>query len=42
VEVVATQLAFEKFRPMELHLPPNGVEPAKGFPFKFEMGRRMV
>ncbi len=38
----ATQHAFEDFRPTKLQLPPNRLEFAKGFPFEFEMGRRMV
>jgi hypothetical protein len=39
---VATQLVFEKFKPTELHVPLSGPEFAKGFPFEFELGRKMV
>jgi len=39
---VATQLAFEEFRLAELQVPPNKLESTKGFPFEFELGRRMV
>ncbi len=37
-----TQLAFEKFKLAKLQVPPNRLEFAKGFPFEFELGRRMV
>jgi hypothetical protein len=39
---MVTQLAFEEFRPTELHVPPNRQKIVKGFPFEFELGRRMV
>jgi hypothetical protein len=39
---VVTQPAFEEFRPAELHVPPNKPEFVKGFPFEFELGRKMV
>jgi hypothetical protein len=39
---VATQPAFEEFRPTKLHVPPSKLEFAKGFPIEFELGRRMV
>jgi hypothetical protein len=39
---MATQLAFEEFRPAELHVPPSRPKFAEGFPFEFELGRRMV
>jgi hypothetical protein len=39
---VATQPAFEKFRPLKLHVPPNRPKFVEGFPFKFELGRKMV
>ncbi len=37
-----TQPTFEKFRPIKLQVPPSRPESAKGFPFEFELGRRMV
>ncbi len=39
---MVTQHAFEKFRPAKLHVPPNRLESVEGFPFEFELGRRMV
>jgi hypothetical protein len=42
MEIVATKFAFEKFRPTKLHVPPSRPKFAKGFPFEFEMGRRIV
>jgi len=39
---VATRFAFEEFRPAQLQVPPNRPKFAKGFPFEFELGRRMV
>jgi hypothetical protein len=39
---VATQLAFEEFKLAKLQVPPSRPEFAKGFPFEFELGRRMV
>jgi hypothetical protein len=30
------------FRPSKLQVPPNIPKSAKGFPFEFELGRRMV
>ncbi len=39
---MVTQLAFEKFKPLELHVPPSRPKFVKGFPFKFELGRRMM
>jgi len=39
---VATQLAFEKFRPAKLQVLPSRLESTKGFPFEFEIGRTMV
>jgi len=39
---VATQLAFEEFRPVELQVPPSRPKYVEGFPFEFELGRRMV
>jgi len=39
---VATQPTFEKFKPMKLHVPPSRLKYVKGFPFEFEMGRRIV
>ncbi len=37
-----TQLPFEEFRPTELHVPLSRPENVEGFPFEFELGRRMV
>ncbi len=42
MERVATQLAFEEFRSTKLQVPPTRPESTKGFPFEFELGRRMV
>jgi hypothetical protein len=39
---VATQLAFEEFKPTELQVPASRPEFAKGFSFEFELGRKMV
>jgi hypothetical protein len=39
---VATQLTFEEFRLVELQVPPTRLEFAEGFPFEFELGRKMV
>jgi len=39
---VATQPIFEEFKPIDLQVPPSRQESAKGFPFEFELGRRMV
>jgi hypothetical protein len=39
---VATQLAFEEFKLTKLQVPPSRPEFAKGFPFEFELGRKMV
>ncbi len=39
---MATQLAFEKFKPIKLHVPPSRPESIEGFPIEFEFGRRMV
>ncbi len=36
------QLAFEKFKLAKLKIPPNRPESTEGFPFQFELGRRMV
>jgi hypothetical protein len=41
-ERVVTQLAFEEFILVELHVPLSRLEYAEGFPFEFELGRRMV
>jgi hypothetical protein len=38
---VVTQLG-EMFKLVELHVPPNIPKFAKGFPFEFKMGRKMV
>jgi hypothetical protein len=42
MEKVMTELTFEKFRPAELQVPPSKPKSTKGFPFEFELGRRMV
>jgi hypothetical protein len=42
IEKVATQHAFEVFRPSKLQVPPSIPKFAKGFPFEFELGRRTV
>jgi hypothetical protein len=39
---MATQFAFEKFKPSKLHAPPNRPKPTKGFPFEFKLGKIMV
>ncbi len=39
---MATQLAFEEFKPSELKVLPSRREFVEGFPFEFELGRRMV
>ncbi len=39
---MVTQHAFEEFRLAKLQVPPNRPKFAKGFPFEFELGRRMV
>ncbi len=36
------QLAFEKFRLVELQVPLSRLESIKGFPFEFELGSIMV
>ncbi len=36
------QLAFEKFRQVELKVLPSRPKSIEGFPFKFELGRRVV
>ncbi len=42
MEKVATQPTFEEFRPAEIQVPLSKPESGKGFPFEFELGRRMV
>ncbi len=42
MERVETQLAYEEFRPIELQVPPSRLEFVEGFPFEFELGKRMV
>jgi hypothetical protein len=42
MKIVATQFVFEKFRPIELEVPPNRPKSTEGFSFEFELGRRMV
>ncbi len=44
---MATQLAFEKFEKLnpklvELQVPPSRPKFVEGFPFEFEMGKRMA
>jgi hypothetical protein len=42
MEKVATQPAFEEFRPVEIQVPLSKPESGEGFPFEFKLGRRMV
>jgi hypothetical protein len=42
MERVATQPTFEESKQAELQVPPSKPKSAKGFAFKFELGRRMV
>ncbi len=37
-----TQSIFKVFKLVELKVPPSRPESAEGFPFKFDMGRKMV
>jgi hypothetical protein len=37
-----TQFAFEEFRLIKLHVPFSRLKSIEGFPFEFELGRRMV
>ncbi len=37
-----TQPTFEKFKPLELQVPPDKSKSTEGFPFEFKLGRRMV
>ncbi len=39
---MATRPTFEEFRPIKLQVPFSRLESTKGFPFEFELGRRMV
>ncbi len=39
---MVTQLVFEEFRLAKLHVPFSRLESIEGFPFEFELGRRMV
>ncbi len=39
---MATQPTFEEFRPTDLQVPSSRPKFAEGFPFEFELGRRMV
>jgi hypothetical protein len=39
---MATQLAFEIFKLIELQTPPSRPKYVKGFQFEFELGRKMV
>jgi len=36
------QFAFEKFKQVKLKVLPSRPKSIEGFPFKFELGRRMV
>jgi hypothetical protein len=42
MERVVTQPVFEEFRLAKLHVPPSRPKSRKGFPFEFELGRRIV
>jgi hypothetical protein len=37
-----TQFAFEEFRLIKLHVAFSRLKSIEGFPFEFELGRRMV
>jgi hypothetical protein len=39
---MATKPAFEEFRLAKLQVPPSRPKFVKGFPFKFELKRKMV
>jgi hypothetical protein len=39
---VATQPAFEKFKPKKLQVPRTRPKFVKGFPIEFKLGKRMV
>jgi hypothetical protein len=39
---MVTHLAFEKFKPIELQVPLSKPKFVEGFPFEFELGRKMV
>jgi hypothetical protein len=39
---MVTQPTFEEFKPTKLQVPPSRPKSTKGFPFEFELGRRMV
>jgi len=39
---MTTQPTFEEFKPIELQVPPSRPKSTKGFPFEFELRRRMV
>jgi len=39
---VATQPAFEKFKLAKLQVPPSRPGSTEGFPFQFELGKKMV
>ncbi len=39
---MVTQLVFEEFRSVDLHVPSSRPKYAKGFPFEFELGKIMV
>jgi hypothetical protein len=42
MERVVTQPAFEEFRPTKLQVPLSRPKFVEGFPFQFDLGRRMV
>jgi hypothetical protein len=42
MERVAIQPTFEKFKLVELEVPPSKPESTKGFPFEFKLGKIMV
>jgi hypothetical protein len=42
MERVVTQPTFKEFRPIKLQVPPSRPKCTKGFPFEFELGRKMV
>ncbi len=39
---MVTQPTFEVFKPIELQVPPSRPKSEEGFPFEFELGKKMV
>ncbi len=40
--ILVVQFIFEEFKLAKLEVPPSRPKSTKGFPFEFELGRRMV